>query len=325
MQVVTVGQNEFTPRRTSVASNLMPPYRPLFVQTCTMRRSLSPYAYGYLRIIIVREGTGIVFGHFGEKPISPGAVLLLGSGVPCGVESEGQLTVNTIFVEPDLVLDQFYWQHSGVLNDRTEAQSLIEDVYVEPAQVLYIGRYRSKMLFPWMDEMVTLSSEENFHEHFPRLQILWFSVMEVLAPCIRLSPVGLTRLQRARSGTITGRRRKLVPLRREAVVVRDVLRREFSRQWTQDELANLVQLSPKQLTRVFTDAYGVTPKAYLVRLRVQEMARLLRETDVTVSSAGKQVGWRSRSRALEAFTAHMGVTPNAYRSVKASASELPGA
>lgn len=93
--------------------------------------------------------------------------------------------------------------------------------------------------------------------------------------------------------------------------------------WTLTELAELAQLSPKQLARVFTAAFGKTPTAYLTMLRVQEMARLLRETNITVAAAGQRVGWRSRSRAIEAFTAHTGVTPNRYRDMRPVVADVP--
>jgi len=64
---------------------------------------------------------------------------------------------------------------------------------------------------------------------------------------------------------------------------------------------------------VFTETYGKTPLAYLTMLRVEEMAHLLRETDMTIDVAARSVGWASRSRANEAFQECVGMTPSAYR------------
>lgn len=88
--------------------------------------------------------------------------------------------------------------------------------------------------------------------------------------------------------------------------------------WTLDDLAGMVYLSTKQLSRVFTDAYGKTPLAYLTMLRVEEMARLIRETDLTIEQAGRQVGWRSRNRATDAFRQATGMTPSSYRTLQAA-------
>ncbi len=272
---------------------------------------------------MVRDGTSIVFSEFGEQPVSFGYAILLGPHVLCGIEPEGLLTFTTIYVDTDLALDQFFWQYSTILHDRLDAQSFAEKVYSEPAQVLHLGRDRAGLVLPWLDEMVALSAGGQFHERFPRLQSLWFAVVDVIAPYVRVSPVRLTRLQRARSRPISSHERARGPLRREAMLVRDALHRQIAHPWTLAELAELVQLSSKQLTRVFTTAFGMTPTAYLTMLRVQEMARLLRETNITVAAAGQRVGWRSRSRATEAFTAHTGIAPSRYRDMRPVVADVP--
>ena len=238
--------------------------------------------------MVVRDGTAIMFSEFGQHPVSFGDAILLGPNVLCGIEPEGQLTVTTIYIDTDLALDQFFWQYSALLHDRLEAHGFAEKVYSEPAQVLHLGRDRAGLVLPWLDEMVALSAEGQFHERFPRLQSLWFAVVDVIAPYVRFSPVRLTRLQRARSRPFSSHERALGPVRREAMLVRDALYRQIAHPWTLMELADLVQLSPKQLTRVFTTAFGKTPTAYLTMLRVQEMARLLRETNITAAAAGQR-------------------------------------
>ena len=204
-----------------------------------------------------------------------------------------------------------------------DAQGFAEKVYSEPAQLLHLGRDRAGLISPWLDEMVALSAEGKFHERFPRLQSLWFAVVDVLAPFVRVSSVRLTRLQRARSRPVSSHEQTLGPLRREAMLARDALHRQIAHPWTLAELADLVRLSPKQLARVLTNAFGKTPTGYLTMLRVQEMARLLRETDITVAAAGQRVGWRSRSRAIEAFTAHTGITPSRYRDMRPLVADVP--
>lgn len=276
-----------------------------------------------MRLVVVRDGTAIVFSEFGEQPVSFGDAILLGTNVLCGIEPEGLLTFTTIYIDTDLALDQFFWQYSTILHDRLDAQSLAEKVYSEPAQILHLGRDRAGPVLPWLDEMVALSVAGQFHERFPRLQSLWFAVVDVIAAYVRVSPVRLTRLQRARSRPFPSSQQSRAPLRREAMLARDALHRQIAHPWTLMDLADLVRLSPKQLTRVFTAAFGKTPTAYLTMLRVQEMARLFRETNITVAAAGRRVGWRSRSRATEAFTAHTGIAPSRYRDMRPLVADVP--
>ena len=61
------------------------------------------------------------------------------------------------------------------------------------------------------------------------------------------------------------------------------------------------------------EQFGAPPIMLLARLRVREMARLLRESDMTVDQIGVRVGWRNRGHAAEQFAKTMGVTPTAYR------------
>jgi AraC-like DNA-binding protein len=76
-------------------------------------------------------------------------------------------------------------------------------------------------------------------------------------------------------------------------------------------------------TNRFTDAYGKTPLAYLTMLRVEEMARLLRETGLTVEQAGRQIGWSSRNRATDAFKQATGLTPSRYRALRMTENRHP--
>lgn len=257
-----------------------------------------------------------MFSEFGRQPVSMGDAILLGPNVLFSCEPEDNMSVTSIHVDTDFALDQFFWQHSAVLHDRLDAPGFAEKIYSEPAQILRIGRDRAGMVVPWLDEMVALSVEGRFRERFNRLQALWFAVMDVLGPFIRVSSVRLTPLQRARSRPVLPRSRRLAPLRTEALLAREALHENVAHKWTLRELSERVRLSPQQLTRVFVDAFGKTPTAYLTMLRVQEMARLLRESDLSVAAVGRRVGWSSRSRATEAFIEHVGLSPGRYRSMR---------
>ena len=72
-------------------------------------------------------------------------------------------------------------------------------------------------------------------------------------------------------------------------------------------------MSPSRLGGLFVEQFGVPPIMLLARLRVREMARLLRESDMTVGEIGVRVGWRNRGHTAEQFAKIMGVTPTAYR------------
>lgn len=91
------------------------------------------------------------------------------------------------------------------------------------------------------------------------------------------------------------------------------MRDDLAHRWTIAELAADANFSPSQVGRLFNDQTGMSPIAPLARLRVREMARMLRGSDMTVNQIGVRVGRRNRGHAAEQFSKIMGVTPTAYR------------
>lgn len=288
-------------------------YSPIVVRTGSIHRASELAAYDCIRIVVIRDGSAILHGEFGREPVTVGHVVVLGDNVRCRTEPEGHVTSTVICIDPDYVADQIFWQYAHMLHDRLDAKELFAMLYAEAAQVLKIGEERVGMLMPWLDEMAALSTEREVRDHFLRMQALWFSVADAIVPYVRVSAPLLSAAQRARSRPSLPRGRKFRPIRNEALIVRAALQEDLAMDWELSEMASMVHLSTRQFSRVFSAAFGKTPQTYLTMLRVEEMARILRETDVAIGAAGKKVGWQSRSRAFEAFREYTGVTPQQYR------------
>lgn len=288
-------------------------HQPILARTRTVHRPVGPVAYDCVKVIVVRSGSAILFSEFGQKPATAGDVVLLGANTLCGSEPEGHITVTVIYLDTDYVIDQVFWQNAGLLQDRLDARGFAETVYSEPAQILRLGEDRTGMLMPWLDELVERSIDGGFARNFYRMQALWFSIAHVIAPHIKVSPVRISASQRAHIRPTLPRHRRFAPLRAEARRAAELLHQAPAEHWTLDGLAARVHLSPSQLSRVFTDAYGKTPLAYLTMLRAEHLAHALRETDLPIETAMRQVGWRSRGHAAQQFRKYVGLTPTRYR------------
>jgi AraC-like DNA-binding protein len=206
-----------------------------------------------------------------------------------------------------------FWQHVSLLSDRLDARELVGKLYLEPIQLLHLGVELLDQIEPWLDELVRLTTRGDGAKRFNRIQAMWLLVADAISPFIMVSPVRLSRSQRERLHPTLPRHRRFVPLRSEAIHAAELERADLAHHWSVGELAERVHLSESRLSRVFADAYGKTPMAYLTMLRVEELARLLRETDVLVGDAIGRVGWHSVSYAIRVFRAYIGVTPGAYR------------
>ena len=112
-----------------------------------------------------------------------------------------------------------------------------------------------------------------------------------------------------------------VPIRHEVATALEAMQHDLRHRWSIAELAEVAHVSGSHLMRLFTEEIGMAPIAWLTRRRVQEMARLLRETRLSILEIARQVGWRDRGHASEQFKRITGATPIQYRAQLDEASE----
>ena len=255
-------------------------YSPVVARSKTLYRATAPVAYGCIQLIFIRHGSAIALSEFGERAVSFGDVIALGANTLFGGEPEGSVTVTTVYLDRDYVVDQVFWQHVALLADRLDAQEFAEELYSEPAQILHPGEDRVGMLMPWLDELVYLSIDGLAPEKFYRMQSLLFAVLDVIAPYVMTTAVRRSPTQRRSSLPRPPSLRQFAPLRAEAQKVVDLLRERPEQRWTLQSLAAAVHLSPSQLGRTFVAGYGKTPMTYLMTVRAERLTRLLRETDL---------------------------------------------
>ncbi|TCC01785.1 AraC family transcriptional regulator [Kribbella soli] len=93
-----------------------------------------------------------------------------------------------------------------------------------------------------------------------------------------------------------------------------LLESDLAEPWTLDQLAARVNLAPGYLIRLFGKSVGLSPMAYLTRIRAERAAGLLIETELPVATIGAQVGWHDPSHATRRFRSTFGLSPSQYRS-----------
>ncbi|NLF17018.1 MAG: helix-turn-helix transcriptional regulator [Lentisphaerae bacterium] len=79
------------------------------------------------------------------------------------------------------------------------------------------------------------------------------------------------------------------------------------------DVARAAHLSEAQLARVFQRDMGVTPMAYLRRVRIDRACRLLRRTELSIEEVGRAVGLPTPAHFSRLFSAVQGQSPRAYR------------
>jgi AraC-like DNA-binding protein len=93
----------------------------------------------------------------------------------------------------------------------------------------------------------------------------------------------------------------------------DHLHADPARHWSVAELAAVAGLSRSAFARRFSDLIGRPPLTYLGWWRMTLAAKLLRETDLPLSSLAKRTGYTSEYAFANAFKREYGIAPGRYR------------
>jgi AraC-like DNA-binding protein len=67
------------------------------------------------------------------------------------------------------------------------------------------------------------------------------------------------------------------------------------------------------LTQCFKQVYGVSPKSYLIQIRIRETKRLLESTDLTIDEIAERLCFSSSSHLNRSFQNILGMTPSEFR------------
>lgn len=79
------------------------------------------------------------------------------------------------------------------------------------------------------------------------------------------------------------------------------------------EIAKVAGKSPFHFARIFKDALGVTPVAYVIEKRIDRSKALLRQTDLPISVIASRCGFNSQSHYCRTFRRLEHRTPREYR------------
>ena len=80
-----------------------------------------------------------------------------------------------------------------------------------------------------------------------------------------------------------------------------------------EELAEMAGLSVSHFERRFRLAFGASPRQYLIRVRVERAATMLRESDQSITAIANACGFYDHAHFSRSFRRVMSIAPSAYR------------
>lgn len=97
-----------------------------------------------------------------------------------------------------------------------------------------------------------------------------------------------------------------------ARVIEEV-RADVGHPWRVRELAEVADLSPKQLERLARRTLGLSPQRLVQRIRLEYAVQQILTTRATLGSIAAECGFYDQSSFTKQFRSVLGVTPGAYR------------
>lgn len=82
---------------------------------------------------------------------------------------------------------------------------------------------------------------------------------------------------------------------------------------TVTEIARMMSMSRYQCSKVFSHVYGVSPRQFLSRLKLNEAKRLLVTTDKSIAAIAELLGFHSTTHFSRQFRRWTGLSPNHFR------------
>lgn len=80
-----------------------------------------------------------------------------------------------------------------------------------------------------------------------------------------------------------------------------------------EHLASLCQITPSYFTRIFKSVFGMSPKKYIIDLKMQAACEYLTYTSTSVIDISKTLGYDDITYFTASFKKHFGISPMEYR------------
>ena len=91
------------------------------------------------------------------------------------------------------------------------------------------------------------------------------------------------------------------------------IKANYSRNITVSQLTKILGVSQPYLYKIYKQAFGKSPKAFIGEYRIQQAKKLLTETELTVSEIARSVGFSDSFAFSKYFSTKQGCSPSEYR------------
>ncbi len=99
-------------------------------------------------------------------------------------------------------------------------------------------------------------------------------------------------------------------------IAKEYIDNNFEKDLTLSQVAKYIYLSDSYFAHSFKDKFGISPKSYILKIRIEEAMELLENTDMKIADVARSVGFSSQQRFNDIFKKYTDMTPLHFRQMK---------
>lgn len=97
--------------------------------------------------------------------------------------------------------------------------------------------------------------------------------------------------------------------------IKEYINQNYNKQITLQDLADCVEMSRTYISNLFKNETGITLWNYLLSVRMEKAAELIKTTNLKIYEIGLSVGYENSVHFIQMFKEYYGVSPSEYRKV----------
>ncbi|MBE7036271.1 MAG: helix-turn-helix domain-containing protein [Ruminococcaceae bacterium] len=99
-------------------------------------------------------------------------------------------------------------------------------------------------------------------------------------------------------------------------IAKEYIDNNYAKELTLSQVAKYIYLSDSYFAHSFKDKFGISPKSYILKIRIEAAKELLENTDLKIADVALSVGFSSQQRFNDIFRKYTEVTPLKFRQQK---------
>jgi len=274
---------------------------PVAVERRDPQQPFGLHAHDFAELVIITGGHGLHVTGQQSWPLAPGDVFVIGQRRPHDYQNMDNLRLINILYDPANIPFE--------LLDLPSLPGYHAMFKLEPAW-RHRHRFNSRLRLPPRD-LATLVGHVDQLDHELRVRSPGFRFVAI---ALFMQVIGY--LARHYSQSRNPDSRALLQI---AGAISH-LEAHFAQPANLDDLAAMARMSKRSFLRAFQAAVGKSPIAYLIQLRINRAAILLRTSRQSVTEIAYDVGFSDSNYFTRQFRQLVGISPRSYRQQHAQAS-----